>query len=173
MWQRAETGAANDAFRQILSECEDYAPTLDDLMQRLPRPNRYMWVWQSQDYRLALCYRVSDDRSHCHIIIGVPSPEGEPAQWCKTMIRKLRTELDALGVAEWSAGQLDQYQSEHMADFADQIDRVCHEVEDDIVENGRRKLRFRRRSDRKHLDTKYEGPGKDRPTRIKPRRGRR
>jgi len=164
-WRRAETGEANDAFRRILEQCEDYADNVAELMQRLPRPDRFMWVWESPEYRLALCYRVWEDRSACQIIIGVPSPEGRPADWCKTMIRKLRRELDALGVTDWSAGQLDEYKSEHMAEFADHVDRVCHEVEGDVRENGKRKLKFKRREERKQLDDRFEGPGKDRPKR--------
>lgn len=168
-WTRAETGQANADFRQVLTECEDYAPHVDKVMQNIQRDDCVMWYWSGRGFRLALCYRISP--GDCLILVGVPSPEGTPRKWCSTMITKLRQELDALGIEDWRAKQQDEYASEHMADFADGIDRYCHEVEGDQIRHGKRELIFKRRAERKQLDDRFEGPGRNRPRRTRrPRR---
>jgi len=167
MWFRAENGRANADFAQVLRECADYVAHVDDLMPRLQRPGCVMWLWRSPVFRLALCYRVSSDQTAAHIVVGVPGPEGLVAQWCKTMIGKLRAELDALGIAEWTANQSSAYESEHMAAFADGIDRFCHEFDGEETRGGQRRIRFRRRPERKRLDLRFDGPGRNRPARRK------
>jgi len=167
MWQRAEEGQANSDFRQVLMECEDYAPHVDKVMKNVCSDGCVMWYWSGQGFRLSLCYRVTG--KDCFIMVGVPSPEGTPKQWCSAMISKLRKEMDELGIEHWRAKQQDEYVSEHMADFADGIDRYCHEVEGDEVRNGNRELVFRRRPNKRKMDRRFEGPGKDREPRRRKR----
>jgi len=170
MWHNAKTGQANADFQQLLTECEDYAPHVSRVMVNLQRDDVAMWYWSGRGFRLALAYRITP--GDCLILVGVPSPEGTPRQWCSTMIRKLRKELDALGITDWRAYQQDSYESEHMAEFADGIDRFCHEVEGDQTRHNRRELNFKRRAEKMGLDELYEGPGKNRPPRKKkPKKG--
>jgi len=166
-WLRAEKGINNIRFKAVLEECEDYIEHIDELMPKLQREDHVMWYWSSRNFRLALCYKITRDGTHARIVVGVPSPEGNPSDWCKTMIQKLRVELDTLGITEWSATQAPEYKSEHMADFADFIDRICHEVDGDIMKPDRRLLIFNRKEKNKQYDNKFEGRGKDRPPRIR------
>jgi|TARA_R110002096_G_scaffold55026_13_gene141637 hypothetical protein len=166
MWTRAETGTSNDAFKQVLLDCEDYADLVNGLIPKLSRPDRVMWYWENSEFRLALCYRVDEDKSNAHIVVGVPSPEGQPTQWCRTMITKLRVEMDKLGIDEWTANQLEEYKSEHMKDFADFVGRVCHEFQGDEIKGDRRRMVFSRFTENKKDDNKFEGKDIDNPPRV-------
>lgn len=165
MWKRAETGQTNLDFQQVLAECADYTPVLTNVMAGLQRPGHVLWYWSGQGFRLALAYRITD--RDCMIVVGVPSPEGVPAQWAKVMIRKLRVELDALGITDWRAKQNEVYQSEHMADFAYAVTEICHEAEGETIRHGKRELVFKRRPEKKHLDEQFQGKDHGRPPRKK------
>ena len=170
MWTKVESEEVSAKFRQVLAECEDYAPYLDYVMANVARDGVDAWYWKGRGFRLALAYKVSTDGSYANIIVGVPSPEGDPLDWCKVMIRKLRRELDPKGATIWEAKQKDSYDSEHMADFADHIDRVCHEFSGEKRSGGDRKIGFNRASVDKTKDDDMQGPGRKRPARKRRRR---
>ena len=168
MWTRVDNPVTATAFRQVLAECDDYVPYLDPVMANVTREDVEAWYWEGPDFRLALAYKLSIDNSYANIIVGVPSPEGDPQLWCRVMIRKLRSELDPKGATEWVAEQKSDYESEHMADFADAIDRVCHEFAgENIKSDGRRGIRFDRAAVDKSKDKDMVGPGKNRPPRVR------
>lgn len=173
-WFRAEKGRNRQRFVNVLKRCEDYVDqTSDQVIDRLIASGAILWYWSGRGFELALAYRTKDDKTK--IVIGVPSPEGEGEEWCKCMIKKLRREFDRNGIDDFYATQLPQYKSDHMQEFAEYIDRICWEVDEDEKSEKIRRIRFRRLSNRKNEDNVFEGRGKDRelPERIKKTREKR
>lgn len=169
-WKRAERGRGRVGFVSVLTRCEDYITQANDtVIDKLIDSGAKLWYWQGDGFELALAYRTKDGRTK--VVVGVPSPEGEPEEWCKCMIRKLRQEFDEAGVTDFYATQLEEYNSDHMQEFAEYIDRICPEVYSDEKSSTVRKIKFRRTPG----ETKMEGRGKDRPLpdRVKRIRDRR
>ena len=171
MWIDAKSGKANEGFRQVLMECEEYAPYIDHVMTKLSEPDYYMWYWEGQGFRLALSYKI-DEHNVAYIRVCIPAPEGNVNQWSITFLNKLRVELDALGVDEWRSREVENYQSDHVREFTDSVNRISHEYQSEHIVNGKRYLVFKRKEENKKDDNKFEGIGKDRPPREKkPKRG--
>jgi len=128
MWTRAEEGRSRKRYLAVMQDCEDYAGYSDEHITKLINSGAVMWYWEGMGFELALSYRIRDGKAK--IVNGVPSRAGTGENWCKTMIAKIREEMDNLGIQKFYAKQLDRYKSDHMKEFAEYIDRVCWEVKE-------------------------------------------
>lgn len=165
-WTRVNRrNAANRAkYLNNLKRCTDYAGNdTEEILDKVIASGCEVWYWTGRGCEISLAIRINRNEGTAKIVTGVPSPEGEPEDWCEIMISQIRKRLDRRNIETFSAVFKESYNDDHINEFCEYIDRVCWEVHDNEIRNEVGKcIHFRRPANRRNEDSEFRGRERDR-----------